>query len=157
VLGAINWNLTRLLQFSRILTRSGTASAHVCHWSLRKHGVAPFVWKKEILTWRYLFMKGQKQDTSSSQPGPSFLYVKPSEARWKQGGLGVLIESRRVLSCVSCLQSFLRSIQVRDPWDSGTPISCRAIARPHLKRGLLFETELLLRLGRKGPITIQGD
>jgi hypothetical protein len=41
-------------------------------------------------------MKDQKQGTSPSQPGPSFMYVTPSEARWKQGGLGVLIESRKV-------------------------------------------------------------
>jgi hypothetical protein len=63
---------------------------------LRKHGVTPFVWRKETLTWRYLFMIGQEQGTCPWQPGLGFVYMKPGETRCKPGGLGFLSETRRV-------------------------------------------------------------
>jgi hypothetical protein len=31
---------------------------HISHWGFGEHGLAPFAWRKEALTWRCLFMKG---------------------------------------------------------------------------------------------------
>jgi hypothetical protein len=48
VLGAMSCNLTRSLWLSRVLTRSGTASATTSLTGvLRKHGVAPLSGKKK--------------------------------------------------------------------------------------------------------------